>query len=660
MLDLNSRQKDLIKIMINEANYKAVNEYSNFLRVSPRTIYSDIKLINKCLQNFHMEIEKKPGLGIKLIGDAEKKMQVMEFLNNKVEDKNQYTIAERQLEIIRMLLVDEKIISYQKLADYFWVSKTSISNDMQLIQSMLNEKTVSIQSNKKGTKFIGSEIQKQYTLQRYTELLLKEKNVENEKSFLKYGPDILKKIYPVNIVEIVFEEVAHLEKTLNISLSYYYLKSLIITLIIFMFRLSKDNHIYSKKSFIFEEIKSLETYFVAQNTLESISSKLNINVNKGDIDYLNKQLLAYCIKPEVKNKDEAKKYEEIVTEAIKEMSQIMNVDLTQDKKLYDGLIFHLIPMIYRIRIGIRIENPLLSEIKEQYSVTLSATWYVISKLEKKLDITLTEDEVAFVMVHFQASIDRNAQVKKILIVCPTGIGSSELIANKIKRFLPAKDIIEVVPIRKIYENDINNVDLIISSVQLDISNKPIIYVSSLVSNEDLKNIYSIYADTFINDKKINLPSHKYEYKFKYINELIDEKFIFTNCDYTSKEECLDYMISCFEEEGLTYEGFKESILEREEIGSTSLDSAVAIPHALLATVKKSRLGIMTLKNYIKWGGKNINTIILISISEKDIKKVKNILSELYEIVESKERVENLFLHKNSKEIFEVLGGTELD
>ena len=115
------------------------------------------------------------------------------------------------------------------------------------------------------------------------------------------------------------------------------------------------------------------------------------------------------------------------------------------------------------------------------------------------------------------------------------------------------------------------------------------------------------------------------------------------------------MIDCFEIEGLTNDGFKESILEREKLGSTSLDSAVAIPHALPQTVKKSALGIMTLKNHIRWGKKNVNTIILISISLDDIKSVKSVLSEVYNIVESKEKVDRIFLNKSKEEIYETLG-----
>lgn len=655
MLNLNSRQKDLIKLMINESNYKTMNEYAGILKISPRTLYSDIEIINNHLKSFQTEIQKKPRVGIKLCGNHQEKMQLLKNVNSKCDIENQYSTEERHFEIMKMLFIDEQTISYQKLADYFWVSKTSICNDMDLIQGSLNDRTVGIESDKKGTRIVGSEAQKQYTLQIYTENMLKKSNISNEEDFLKYAPVILKKIYPEDIVDTVLKEVEKFEKNQNIYLSYTYLKSLVVTIIVFVFRLSRKSHITFKKNFIFEEIKSLETYFIAETMLNSISQKLNIDIIKDDIDYLNKQLLAHSINPEINDEKEIKKYHDMVKEAVDEMSSIMSVDLRHDEKLYKGLMLHIIPMIYRLDMGIRLQNPMLNEIKEQYSVTLNATWYVMAKLAGKLNITLTEDEVAFLMVHFQVSIDRNAKVKKILIVCPTGIGSSELIANKIKRFLPAKDIIEVVSIRQLYENNIKNVDLIISSVTLDIKDKPVVYVSSLVSNNDIKNISKYYTDIFIDDKSLDESVEEEYLKFEHIKNLIYKKLIFTNYNCTSPEECLSYMIDSFEREGLTNDGFKKSILEREKLGSTSLDSAVAIPHALPQTVKKSALGIMTLKNYIRWGNKNVNTIILISISLDDIKSVKSILSEVYNIVESKEKVDRIFLNKSKEEIYETLG-----
>lgn len=658
MDNLTARNKDLIKIMLNEEEYKPMSYYSSILNVSPRTLYSDINAINCYINEFKMEVDRRPGQGIKLIGDLNEKIELLHSLNSSNEKEQSFSTKERQLEIVKLLLLEEKTISYQKLSDYFLVSKTSIAKDMELIGSYVSEETVIIQSNKKGTKIIGSEVQKQYSLKKYTNILMEENNCFGEEDFFKSAPAVLKKIYPAKIVDISFKLGNEIETKLNISLSDYYLKSLIITLIILIFRISKRNHIYSERNFVFEEIKTLETYIVAKNILEVIAKELNISFSETDIDYLNRQLMAHGLKPKLKNETETKRYKKIVKDMVKEMSEVMHVDLTRDEKLLDGIMFHLIPMEYRLKMGIRIQNPLLSEIKSQYSVTFSATWYVMAKVESELNITLTEDEVAFIMVHFQAAIDRNTRVKKILIVCPTGIGSSELIANKIKRFLPAQDIVEVVPMRKIYENDIENVDLIISSVHLDITKKPIIYVSPLVTNIDLKNISNFYADIFY--KENDLGEKIEQYNFKYIPQILDKEMIFVDKDYNSKEECLFEMIRAMEEKDIVYEGFKESILERERLGTTSLESGAAIPHASPETVKESRIAIMTLGKFIRWDNKYVNTIILICIANKDMHKVKSILSEIYQIVETKDTISHLLVGKKEKEIIELLGGAASD
>lgn len=658
MDNLTIRHKDLIKMLLNEEDYKSMSYYSSILNVSPRTLYSDINAINCFIKDFHMEIDRKPGQGIKLSGNLSEKMELLHSLNSMNEKTQEFSTKERQLEIVRFLLVEEKTISYQKLSDHFLVSKTSIAKDMEVISSYLNEETVSIQSNKKGTKIVGTEIQIQNSLKIFSDILLEENKCLAEEDFFKAGPNILKKVYPDKIVEMAFKISSDIEDTLNIDLSDYYLESLVVTLIVFIYRISKRNHVQFERKFVFEEIKTLETYLIAKSILESISKELNISFSESDLDYLNRQLMAHGLKPKIKNKTETKKYRKIVSDIIKEMSTVMHVDLTKDQKLFDGIMFHLIPMEYRLKMGIRIQNPLLCEIKTQYSVTFSATWYVMAKVESVLGITLTEDEVAFIMVHFQAAIDRNMQVKKILIVCPTGIGSSELIANKIKRFLPSQDIVEVVPMRKIYENDIDNVDLIISSVQLDIHEKPVIYVSPLVTNYDLKNISNFYADIFYTDN--SLANGVEKYTFKHLSEVLDRDFIFAGRSYTSKEECLMEIIKAMEEKQEVYDGFKESILEREKLGTTALESGAAIPHASPDTVKNSKVAIMTLKNFIRWDNRYVNTIILICIAKKDIHKIKNILSEIYQIVENKDNINYLLAEKKETEIIEALGGVLVD
>lgn len=650
MVNLNCRQKDLLRALLNEMSYKTMGQYSQIMNVSERTLYNDLKEISEVIKQYKITIEKKPRIGIRLNGDIKDKNYVLNTINNSNQKNIEFTTKERQLKILKMLLVEEEIISYQKLSDIFLVSKTSIYKDMEFIQSLFGKKAVCIESSKKGTRISGTEIQIQYSLKKYTELLLKEKNVLNEKDFFKYSKGILKEIYPSEIVEIVFDEIIDFEKDLEVSLSYYYIKSLIITLIIYIFRLTKDKHID------LVDKESLKDNFISRDIIDNISKKMKIEINENDINYLNKQLLAHCMNPQDRKKEHEEndeQYKEIVSEIIDKMGEIMKIDFSWDVKLYNSLMLHIVPMIYRLKMDIKIHNPILSEIKSKYSVVLNATWYVMSKISKDLGIVINEDEVSFITMHIQTSIERNQDIKKILIVCPTGISSSELIANKIKKFLPAKDIIKVTSIRDIYKQDLTNVDLIISSVDLDIINKPVVHVSALLSNEDLKNIYKCYANIAFTNNEVCETTN---YNIKYIKKVIDEDMIFTNQKFDTKEDALSFLIDQFENKNLVKKGFRESVLNRENSGSTSLESLVAIPHAMPSTVKQSKFGILTLDKPIMWSNKLVHTVILISFAEKDLGEMKNILSELYDIVRSKDIVNNLFKNRKKEEILEVLGG----
>ena len=174
MTDLNIRHKNLIKTMLNEKDYKPMRYYSGILNISPRTLYSDINAINCFIEKFEMLVDRKPGLGIKLTGNPEKMTELLHYLNYNSKGETTLSPKERQLEIGRLLIVKEETLNYQKLSDYFLVSRTSIAKDMDKISSFLNHETVYIESDKKGTRIVGTETQKQYSLRKFINLLLEE------------------------------------------------------------------------------------------------------------------------------------------------------------------------------------------------------------------------------------------------------------------------------------------------------------------------------------------------------------------------------------------------------------------------------------------------------------------------------------------------------
>ncbi|MBM6800546.1 PRD domain-containing protein, partial [Coprobacillus cateniformis] len=224
----------------------------------------------------------------------------------------------------------------------------------------------------------------------------------------------------------------------------------------------------------------LDSYILAEELLKRICSQFQIVYESQDVDYINKQLMALKIK--IKEVPVNPIYLSSIQELINQLSEILKVNLNQDQKLLKSLLFHFTPMIYRLRMNANIKNPLLHEIQTQYSILFSIIAHSVYKIESQYQVILTEDEIAFLTVYFQVALERNKGGKKILIVCLSGIGTSELIFHKIQKAIPAQDTLEITTYHALKKRDLRKVDLIISTIDLDIEDIPIIKVSALISN----------------------------------------------------------------------------------------------------------------------------------------------------------------------------------
>lgn len=663
MTELSKRQYHLIKIMLSNQDYKTVKYYSDLMNVSQRTLHNDLKGIENFINRFDLMLKKKPSIGIKISGEMNEKLDILKYLKTQFENEEIQELSplDRKIQITKMLFIEEKVLSFQGLSELFFVSKSSIAADLEKIQSELNGYSVKIKGDQKGTYITGSESQIQYSLKLFNEELFKQSKVENNLVGIDRFGDLLTQYYPSEIVNTSLSVVKKVESKAAKPFAEHYLTTLFNTIIVLCYRASKKKH-HSEviNSLIFDEVNNLKTYLMAKEILDDIQHELSITFTTEDTIYLNQYLIAIGIETSYHPASITEEYIYLVEEIIRKMSSVLKVDFSTDQKLFEGLVSHIIPMIYRLRAGITVKNPLLNEIKDEYSVMLGVSWFVTAVIEETFKVNLTEDEVAFIMVHFQAALERNSSYKKVLIVCPNGIGTSELIANKVKHVLPALCVIEVVPIDKLYQMNIDSVDFIISAIPIRNTTKPVIYVSPLVTSTDIKNIMNFYTDLFLikEEKKESVDQYP---DIKYLSKFINEDSLFINKKMQDQEEVLSFLIQKLKDSNDIVSGFEESVYNRENVGTTALDTGVAIPHGTPKFVVNTRIFILTTEDMIDWGGTKVDTVILICISPNDLRNVKNILSDIYKLIESRKNVKKYFSDNTRKGILQLMkGGEKID
>ena len=127
-----------------------------------------------------------------------------------------------------------------------------------------------------------------------------------------------------------------------------------------------------------------------------------------------------------------------------------------------------------------------------------------------------------------------------------------------------------------------------------------------------------------------------------------------------KRQVLTFLANFYLKKDFVTVSFKESLFQREELGSTGLKTGIAIPHADPHTVKKTKLAFVTLENPIQWGDTKIQFVVLLAIAEKNMTEAKELIASIYDLFHSVEEIQWLVESNNQEELYHRLlkGGPE--
>lgn len=634
---LTQRQSLLARLLIKQNGYKTVKCFAQELNVSERTVHSDLQKIKNSLLEQGYRLDKKTGIGVGI----QKTDKVI--LESKIRT---ITLSKfnRRKKIIQLLLHENKTVTFDYLSSLFLVSKSSIEHDLKFVKkSLTSNNNLKMISDNSGTRLFGSEkdYQRAYLLFNFFIFEASQCIFDDENERLA----ILIKYYGESNVRTCFRVLYSHVRTDSNFIAEHYMFNVLNMLVIMVYRAKNGYHI---DDIIMMRDDSPIFRKSAKNLLKKISLRLNFIFTEGDINYLSMYLLSNRINTFDTNKHDIL----LVDKIIANVGSNLFIDFTQDNKLRDYLIQHIPPMLYRLREGIKINNPFVSQIKQDFSLLFNLIWIVISECEKELGIIFNEDEIGFLTIHFQSALERTKHGKKILVVCQNGIATTELLVNRISRILPSLVTIEIASLNEINSDMLQGVDLVISTVNLSLSEVKVIVVSPLLSEQDIKNITKVYNENLIIQDDID----DITFSFLHLNDHIKHDSIFLNNNFNSKNELLTNIGQQLVLQQIITPDFVEGMIIREAMGGTDLPTGVAIPHSNPKFVKQTAIVIVTNTKAIKWNENLVKLIIIICIAEHDRMKLKKILSDIYSLVKNKSVINQLCEKSNSQELINYLKG----
>ena len=648
---LNIKEKDILQFLIkNKKRFVTSKELAEYLSCSDRTIRNALKLIEKTMVIQGVQLISKQGQGYQIFFENQGAYQEFRQTYELEEDYTKTAVSkgdDRLVFILNKLLFEQVPVLFDDLADELYVSRSTLSHDFKKIRVMLSEYNLSIESRaNKGVYVSGEERDKRRFIINY---FLENQFFKAIHFYVKFN--FFDQNVPLEeFARIVLDEC----QEANLKLSDFVLQNLVVHIALSMIRL--------KSGF---EIKNIDCQMtddaierkVAQRILSKVSQVTNQEFPVQEIDYITLHLLA---KSQQCQKNQKNISEEVLKKSLFKTFQDLGLadiyNFSSDFQLIEGLITHLMTLQVRLESRITLNNPLVDEIKQNYSDIFFMTREILANMDMFIEWSISDDEIAYVSLHFLAAMERSKESTKfnILAICATGFGAAQMLRNRLEtEFGNRVEVVDVIGYYELNQEKLKGIDFIVSAV--DLSNLyfqiPVFKVSVFLKSDEIEMIRKamdqMQVSSYVQSSKISkFENNSFRQYFSKENFLISTE--------SDKVNLLKKMV-----EGLSVgesNEFEQSLLygikQREELSSVVFSEKIAVPHPIQPFSTEGKISVAICKDSLLWDNQSshVQLVFLLSPSIYGNEGLATVTKKIVSLTENDE-LQNQLISCNNFEDF---------
>lgn len=463
---LDKRCMDILKMLLYANGYVSIAGITEHLGISKRSAYYDLEKIDDWLRdNGLSELERDRRQGIRISGDTAEELQTRLFAPT---GRSYRTLSpiERERLILCILFLYEKPLYVEDIMNYCDVSRNTTVSDLKSIADFLKKNKLNLQYLiKRGYSIQGDPVRKRALFFLYYP------------QFIDYFNQML---YTDAQKEIINENQLRL-KQIEHDLHSEYVSGMIPTLAAFI---SSIEHGGPSSEDILE-YKDLDTRDILDTQEYRLVCWYFGRLSGDEQIYIALHLLGSRMQTEpVLLKRGEKTAQEIAAKLVKSFEEISGIRYGDQKEILRALTSHLRTSLYRYRYGIQLGNPMLESIRTEYKELFELTKAAFLRISDEINLRVSDAEIAYLTLHFGAFMSPEEELNRpfrILIVCPNGIGTSNMIKSEVKRLVPQATEVRNIPLSK-YNPD-HNYDAVISTVPIK-KEKKLIVVDPILTDQD--------------------------------------------------------------------------------------------------------------------------------------------------------------------------------
>lgn len=599
---VNIRQFELITILLTSTErYLLVDDLAAQVGCSEKTVRNDLKCITGLFtKHSKIQLNRKPGRGIFLTGTAEERERLLIMLQKNREKPD----TERIFDLTYELLAAKHPLTLRHFADQHFTNRANITKDLEVIANWLSPFNITLQSKQKIGIFLEGEETKKRSAIAYLA------------SSHKFAQHSITQLFPEHDVNFIKSVIQRQKFSFTDETS----DRLVIHILIMIKRIKQKNPIIipEKDKQTTEQLE----YQQAQHLAQEIEPYFALKIPTSEVTYLAWHLISG--KKLAVDKVDNPVLDKLVIELIAEMTRLTETDFNTDITLYQGLYTHLLPVLNRISYQLPIKNPLLTEIKNMYPYMFSMVISALAKSTELFSVILLEDEVAYIVLHFQASVERNKKIKnqkkRAIVVCHLGIGMSHLLTSRIERQMPDLQIVDCVGKADFDKYQTEDIDFIITTVELPETSAKHVVISPLFDLTDQDRLQVFIEKNRIKDVD--------EQEYTTLLHFIHNDSIFLQVDLEHRYEVVEMLANSLHDRGFVRKQFIHDAILRERTSATSIGSSIAIPHGNPSGILQSGIAVAALKQPIEWGTEKVSLVFLLAVVDENPQVTKKLFNEL--------------------------------
>lgn len=485
-----SSNEHLVINLLNYESFVSSNYLAEKLFVSTKTVYRMIKRINELSYEEYDQvlIMAEPGKGFKLTPFF-RKMNIYSMIDSS-EENSLHDLG------LTLLFKYPKRVK-RTILDKEFLSESSKERRLNTLQELFNKYTIKLRADKEYIWLEGEE----RTIRKAINALFLEINKINSLNEIGIKINAFDQFFidqQITLIEETFQEYINYPYDITIYTHIYMLLK--------RYREGEVQYLDSQEPLEKDERCLMETNVemkaLAEKLVHNLEGYLNLTMHPLEIYFLFQNIYSLNIQKRESSNVDKKLAEEITKKYIVDFFNITDVSLLPaSRSLYEDLYQHVLPMLSRLRLGIKIENNLLAEVKLEYKTTYLKVKKITHAINNELmfETKVNEAEIGYLTLYFEKyKIDRTEK-KNLLLVCSTGIGTSELLKIRVQNSFPNLTVVATMSQRQAKKNRTfitKNIDLIFSTIRFPFEAEaiPVLNISPLLTENDIKNINYILKE----------------------------------------------------------------------------------------------------------------------------------------------------------------------